>query len=120
MTLDRVRAAYSAQAAEYVEVVGGIEHAAQQDRDRVLDWARGIDGPVADVGCGPGQWTHHLSCAGIDIEGIDPTGVFIAGARGRYPSARYRIGGRGEGRFVGRYFLAPSRTASPSTPNSGR
>lgn len=92
MSIDRVREAYSTRAAEYIEVVGKIEHAARQDRDYLLAWARGIDGRIIDAGCGPGQWTNYLQQEGIDIEGIDPVTTFVEGAKERYPSARYRVG----------------------------
>jgi ubiquinone/menaquinone biosynthesis C-methylase UbiE len=92
MTIDRVSAAYSARVEEYIEVVGRIEHAAEQDRDFLIAWARGIGGRIIDVGCGPGQWTDFLRREGIDIEGVDPTAAFIADAARRYPRARYRVG----------------------------
>lgn len=92
MTIDRVRDAYSRRAAEYVEVVGRIEHAAEADREAILAWARSVDGPVVDVGCGPGQWTAFLHEAGIDVEGVDPVEVFLDDARARYPAARFRLG----------------------------
>ena len=92
MTIDSVRDAYSRRAAEYVEVVGRIEHAAEADRMAILGWARSVDGPILDVGCGPGQWTSLLHEAGLDIEGSDPVEAFIEVAREEHPSARFRLG----------------------------
>jgi ubiquinone/menaquinone biosynthesis C-methylase UbiE len=92
VTLARVRDAYAARAAEYTEVLGAIERAAEQDRVDVLAWARSVDGPILDVGCGPGQWTDFLREEGCDIEGIDPVHAFIEAARQRYPLSRYRVG----------------------------
>ncbi len=92
VSVDRVREAYSARADDYRDAVGSIEHAARHDRDHLLAWARGVEGPVLDVGCGPGQWTSFLHHEGIDVEGLDPVDAFIADARTRYPSARYRTG----------------------------
>jgi ubiquinone/menaquinone biosynthesis C-methylase UbiE len=90
--IDAVREAYSRRASEYIEAVGKIEHAAVQDREYLLAWARGVDGHIIDVGCGPGQWTNYLQQEGIDIEGIDPVATFVDDAKNRYPSARYRVG----------------------------
>lgn len=92
MTDDPVVEAYGQRAQEYLEAVGKIEHAAAVDRDAVLEWARGIDGFVLDVGCGPGQWTAHLAQHGIDVAGLDPVDEFVAGARIRHPSVSYRVG----------------------------
>lgn len=92
MTIDQVREAYSRRAAEYVDVVGRIEHADEADRAAILAWARSVDGPIFDVGCGPGQWTSLLHEAGLDVEGIDPVEAFLDDARARYPSARFRVG----------------------------
>ena len=92
VSFDEVRAAYSARAGEYVDAVGKIEHAPERDRDALLAWARAVDGPILDVGCGPGQWTSFLHRHGVDIEGVDPVESFLADARTRYPDARYRTG----------------------------
>ncbi|WP_454086196.1 class I SAM-dependent methyltransferase [Georgenia sp. Marseille-Q6866] len=92
MRFDEVREAYSARAADYTNAVGTIEHASQRDRDALLAWARGVDGPILDVGCGPGQWTSFLHHEGVDIEGVEPVEAFLADARTRYPDARYRAG----------------------------
>lgn len=92
VAIERVKEAYAARAAEYIDVVGKIEHAAEPDRDRVRAWARQIDGRIIDVGCGPGQWTEDLRREGNDIEGVDPVAVFIEDARRRYPTSSYRVG----------------------------
>lgn len=87
-----VPAAYAARADEYVAALGTIEVTASEDRDLVLGWARGVDGPVLDVGCGPGHWTHYLRGAGVDAEGIDPVAGFVESARATYPTVSYRLG----------------------------
>ena len=88
----RVVEAYRARAAEYISLLGSIDAAAEQDRESVLAWARGLDGRVLDVGCGPGQWTNYLSEQGVDVEGVDPVAEFITEARRRFPGVTYRVG----------------------------
>ena len=92
MAVSEVSYAYGARAAEYINLFGGIDAAAEADRNAVLTWARGLTGTIMDVGCGPGQWTHFLSEHDLKIEGIDPTPEFVAAARRRYPGIRFRIG----------------------------
>lgn len=92
MTLDVVRTAYAARSAEYIALFGRVDQVAEIDRHFILAWALGLQGPVLDVGCGPGQWTHLLSAAGVDAEGVDPVPEFIDSARASYPSDRYRVG----------------------------
>ena len=92
MSIARVREAYSARAAEYISRFGSIEAAAEQDREYVLAWARGVNGRIIDVGCGPGHGTSYLHESGVDIEGVDPVAEFINDARQRYPRVDYRIG----------------------------
>ena len=65
MSFESVCAAYGARAAEYIEAVGGVEHASEADRAHILAWARGVEGRVLDVGSGPGQWTDHLRRQGV-------------------------------------------------------
>ena len=90
--VESVRTSYSDRATEYIAALGSIEHAAAPDLALVERWARNIKGPVLDVGCGPGQWTHYLVGLGIDTEGVDPVSEFIENARETYPGVRYRIG----------------------------
>ncbi|MFV0285006.1 MAG: class I SAM-dependent methyltransferase [Demequina sp.] len=84
--------AYAARSAEYVERFGQIESAAADDRRSVLTWARQYAGPILDVGCGPGQWTHYLAEHGLSATGIDPTPEFIAAARRHHPVGSFRLG----------------------------
>jgi ubiquinone/menaquinone biosynthesis C-methylase UbiE len=91
VTNESVQAAYSRRAAEYIELFGSIDAAADLDRARISAWADSVDGRIIDVGCGPGQWTHWLGQLGHDVEGIDPTPAFITEARRRFPSASYRL-----------------------------
>lgn len=87
-----VHDAYASRAAEYIGLFGRIDAAAELDRERVLAWAHSVDGPILDVGCGPGQWTSFLHDHGIDIEGVDPVATFVDEARRRHPGVAYRIG----------------------------
>jgi len=83
--------AYSQRAAEYVELFGRIEQAAEEDREWVQAWASTLTGPIVDVGCGPGQWTSFLQQCGAEIEGVDPVAAFVASAQANYPESNYRI-----------------------------
>lgn len=85
-------AAYGARADEYIDAVGYIDHAEDVDVTRIGEWAQSVDGPVLDVGCGPGQWTHWLATQGLDIDGTDPAQEFIDHARRKYPGVRYSVG----------------------------
>ncbi|AEK37323.1 putative methyltransferase [Corynebacterium variabile DSM 44702] len=92
MTGDSTRAAYSARAAEYAELLGSIDHAAAPDINRITEWARGISGPVLDVGCGAGQWTQLLTDLGCEAEGIDPVPEFIDIAQDTHPDITFWVG----------------------------
>jgi SAM-dependent methyltransferase len=49
-------------------------------------------GPVADVGCGPGQVTAHLQQLGVDAFGIDLSPAMIDLARREHPDLRFEVG----------------------------
>ncbi|WP_291278439.1 class I SAM-dependent methyltransferase, partial [Galactobacter sp.] len=91
MPSERVKTAYGARADEYIEAVGRIEHAAAADLTLIRAWALGCSGPLLDVGCGPGQWTHWLHDQGAEITGVDPVPEFVERARAAYPDASYRL-----------------------------
>ncbi len=92
MSVPAVIEAYAERSAEYIECFGRIETAAEVDRLAVLNWALQFDGPLVDVGCGPGHWTSYLAHHGLNVTGIDPTAEFIAAARQRHPEVDFEIG----------------------------
>ncbi|MFI7276548.1 class I SAM-dependent methyltransferase [Streptomyces sp. NPDC049879] len=49
-------------------------------------------GPVAELGCGPGQTTAHLRDLGLDAFGIDLSPVMVGLAREAYPDLRFEVG----------------------------
>ncbi|NUT91965.1 MAG: class I SAM-dependent methyltransferase [Saccharothrix sp.] len=49
-------------------------------------------GPVADVGCGPGQVTAHLNGLGVDAFGIDLSPGMVDVARRDHPGLRFEVG----------------------------
>ncbi|MEV4623799.1 class I SAM-dependent methyltransferase [Asanoa sp. NPDC049573] len=50
------------------------------------------DGPVLDVGCGPGRTTGFLHELGVDIAGLDLSPEFLAIARAENPGLRFDEG----------------------------
>jgi SAM-dependent methyltransferase len=51
-----------------------------------------VDGPVVDVGCGPGHFTAHLHELGVDASGVDLSPAMIDLARGAHPELRFEVG----------------------------
>ena len=93
MGSDQVRIAYSERAVEYATLLGHVEDLALQDRDHLEGWAARVDGPILDLGCGPGHWTAHLADRGHEVRGIDPVSAFVEIARARRPDVDVRLGG---------------------------
>jgi ubiquinone/menaquinone biosynthesis C-methylase UbiE len=91
MTDEHVRAAYRASAAEYTTLFGSVEDMHTLDRQRITQWAIGIEGRVVDVGCGPGHWTNHLHELGVKVQGVDLVPEFIDTARVRFPDVSFRV-----------------------------
>ena len=50
------------------------------------------NGPVADVGCGPGRITAHLRGIGLDAFGVDLSPGMIDVARRDHPGVRFEVG----------------------------
>jgi ubiquinone/menaquinone biosynthesis C-methylase UbiE len=88
---EHVRAAYRARAAEYTALFGSVGDMHQLDRQRIEQWAMGIEGQVIDAGCGPGHWTNHLHQGGVKVQGVDLVPEFIDTARARFPDVSFRV-----------------------------
>lgn len=54
------------------------------------EFARGLCGPVIDVGCGPGYAAAELATAGLDVLGVDRSAAMIDIAR-RCPRVRFTV-----------------------------
>src|SRR5262245_8143894 len=98
-TLDhpRVRASYDAVADEYAARYGDeLDHNPLHrgiiDCFVTLVSASGLDGPVGDVGCGPGHVAAYLAQRGLPAVGIDLSPRMIDVGRLRYPELDLRVG----------------------------
>lgn len=92
MDLEAVRAAYSCLTERYIAASG---HAAQEHVDDLSFVRRhltGLDGPVLDLGCGPGHWTAYLSAFGADVTGVEMVPEFVRHARTTHPDLEFRQG----------------------------
>ena len=89
--ISNVSAAYSRRAQEYIDLFGTMSAVHPSDRQLVATWASGIEGPVIDAGCGPGQWTNFLAGIGLTAHGVDQVPEFIERARHEYPDVRFEV-----------------------------
>lgn len=89
-------AAYDAVAARYAASIPGVYHAGPLHHAMIPVFAglvlAGGDGPVADVGCGPGHVTAHLRSLGVRAFGVDLSPEMIALARAAHPDLRFEVG----------------------------
>lgn len=91
MTDEHVRRAYSARATEYTSILGSIEDMHGLDQEHIASWAKDVNGPIVDAGCGPGHWTDFLYRRGAEISGLDLVEEFVAEARIRFPNSRFHL-----------------------------
>jgi SAM-dependent methyltransferase len=94
--LRATRASYDAVAADYAARFGGELAAKPLERAILAGFAELVQaagaGPVADIGCGTGRVTAHLSLLGLAVSGIDLSPGMIAVARRAYPGLRFEVG----------------------------
>jgi SAM-dependent methyltransferase len=92
--VEPVRGAYSAVAAQYVELFDRGWPAQEDVGDLALVERHllGLPGPVLDLGCGPGQWTAHLHARGADVTGVDVVPEFVEHARSAHPGPAFVLG----------------------------
>ncbi|MDX8037186.1 class I SAM-dependent methyltransferase [Lentzea sp. BCCO 10_0856] len=90
--LTDTRDSYDTVAVSYAEhtreLLNGLPHV----RAALRLFAEEVDGPVADVGCGPGLVTAHLHALGADVFGVDLSPGMIELARREHPGLRFEVG----------------------------
>lgn len=99
---DAAVSAYSRRAGEYAAALGHHGATAAEDRAFLRRWCAAVDGPLVDLGCGPGHWTaflHDLRARATggannapEVSGMDPVPEFVTHARAAYPGIRYEVG----------------------------
>lgn len=92
--LTKARTAYDTVAADYADHLRDnlAEPTSTADRAALRMFADLVDGPVADVGCGPGRITGHLRGLGVDVFGVDLSPGMVAVARRDHPGLRFEVG----------------------------
>lgn len=90
------RASYDTVADSYADQVRNLLDDTPEERAVLALFAARVrengEGPVADVGCGPGRITAHLHGLGMDAFGIDLSPGMIEVARRDHPGLRFEPG----------------------------
>lgn len=92
MNAETVRQAYASVAGLYIGLFGTREQVHADDLAFIGRHLGERDGPVLDLGCGPGHLTGYLRSLGVDAAGVDLVPEFIAHARAVHPDGDYRVG----------------------------
>jgi SAM-dependent methyltransferase len=91
---ERTASSYDRVATAYAEQF--IDELAHKPLDRALlntlIELAGTDGPIADIGCGPGQVTRYLHDRGATVTGIDLSAGMVAAAQAASPGVAFRQG----------------------------
>ncbi|WP_086667671.1 class I SAM-dependent DNA methyltransferase [Lentzea kentuckyensis] len=90
--LTDTRDSYDTVAVSYAEYTSGLLADLPHLRAALRLFAEQADGPVADVGCGPGVVTAHLHALGADVFGVDLSPGMIELARRTHPGLRFEVG----------------------------
>lgn len=92
------RDAYDGTADLYVQFVGTeISSSIEADLDidvlgSFAERAARANGPVADIGCGPGRAAAFLAARGLDVVGFDISAALLDLARAAHPGLRFEEG----------------------------
>lgn len=94
--LRSTRASYDAVATDYAERFRDELAARPLERAMLAAFAELVraagSGPVADIGCGTGRVTAHVSDLGLPVSGIDLSPLMVAVARQAHPGLRFAVG----------------------------
>lgn len=92
---DLIRDSYNDMSELYVAVnrgaLDGEGTRLQQWLETFAEVAALSEGPVADLGCGPGFVTQHLTELGLNMQGFDLSPALIAQARGMFPDLDVQV-----------------------------
>ncbi|MGH3717144.1 MAG: class I SAM-dependent DNA methyltransferase [Micromonosporaceae bacterium] len=93
--MERVRTSYDTVAEQYADHL--VDELEQKPLERALlrcfaELTAHVDGPVADVGCGPGHVSHQLRDLGCEVVGIDLSPRMVEVARARFPGMEFSVG----------------------------
>lgn len=80
-----VRSSYDTVAGAYAERFENELDHKPFDRALLDDFARSVTGPIADIGCGPGQIAAYLRGRGADVRGVDLSPGMVEQARQLFP-----------------------------------
>lgn len=91
---DRLRESYDRLAPEYIRHVADELDGKPFDRELLDRFAvlASTQGPVLDLGCGPGHVATYLHARGVEVTGIDLSDTMIAEARQRNSSIPFQQG----------------------------
>jgi ubiquinone/menaquinone biosynthesis C-methylase UbiE len=91
--LDSTRTSYDTAAAAYADLLRDVMDRMPFDRAMLNLFAEHVgDGPVADLGCGPGRIAGYLHQLGVDVFGIDLSPGMVDVARREHPQLRFEVG----------------------------
>ncbi|MFD2472329.1 class I SAM-dependent DNA methyltransferase [Amycolatopsis silviterrae] len=87
------RTAYDTVAENYAELLKDALKASTWDRAVLGAFAeRTGEGPVGDLGCGPGRLTGYVASLGLDVFGVDLSPAMVEIARRTHPHLRFEVG----------------------------
>ncbi|WP_159609418.1 class I SAM-dependent methyltransferase [Glutamicibacter sp. JC586] len=81
---------YSSLATAYIQLFGNVERAEPEDYHLITHWVQGLNGPVLDAGCGPGQWTQVLHGPDHPATGVDMVPEFLEHATANFPGCSFQ------------------------------
>ncbi|WP_084093782.1 class I SAM-dependent DNA methyltransferase [Amycolatopsis rifamycinica] len=86
--------AYDTVADSYAEELRSLLDDSPWDRAVLTTFAElvGGNGPVGDLGCGPGRLTGYLASLGLDVFGVDLSPGMVDAARRAHPGLRFEVG----------------------------
>lgn len=104
--VERTRVAYDVVAVDYEVLLREELGRSTWDRAVLAGFAETVQGPVVDIGCGPGRITGYLAELGLEVSGIDLSPHMVEVAEAAHPEIGFEVGSllempRGDGSLGG-------------------